>query len=434
MEFLADNNVDLMLVDLAMPVMSGIELMRNSRLKYPKLHFVVLTLHQDFEYVQEALRLGAIDYIAKVQLEKERFEEVLGRIHDRILQEQNKAALSELHGKASMPFRADTGYVLVSLEEQPDTEWIHGAVDILNWDPIEIGNGLWFWVPEDDSELECEVLNLSEKVGGMNGWALIKLSGLKGIYSSVVHHLLRHYQQKGFFYEFDFRKKVMVKSYQDLDCQQYAMTEEETIFMKERWLSFHWIYQEPLFEEMLNELKMQWLSVSKLHHLIVVLGNEWKRMYRSMIACPVEILETAGSWQEVEVWFRNVREVTIKAAGKQLYSWEVHDCILKAMKIIHEEMEQPVFATDVAKRVNMSRSYFNQCFKGIVGKSFNEYLRQVRVVKAKEYLLQTNKPIQWVSERTGYMDEKYFSRIFREQTGMLPSEYRQKRSQGRDVS
>ncbi|MNR69314.1 HTH-type transcriptional regulator YesS [compost metagenome] len=45
--------------------------------------------------------------------------------------------------------------------------------------------------------------------------------------------------------------------------------------------------------------------------------------------------------------------------------------------------------------------------------------------KAKEYLLYTNRTIQWIAEKVGYADEKYFSRTFREQTGMLPSKYRQ---------
>ena len=70
LDFLKTNRVDLLMTDLAMPVMSGIELIRAVRKLYPSIAIAVLTLHQDFEYIQEALRLGAIDYIAKVELEK----------------------------------------------------------------------------------------------------------------------------------------------------------------------------------------------------------------------------------------------------------------------------------------------------------------------------------------------------------------------------
>lgn len=86
LKFLESNSVDLVLTDLGMPVMSGIELMRILRKSYSEIHVVVLTVHQDFEYVQEALRLGVIDYIAKVDLdlEKEQLEDMLKRIADRI--------------------------------------------------------------------------------------------------------------------------------------------------------------------------------------------------------------------------------------------------------------------------------------------------------------------------------------------------------------
>ncbi|MNR65988.1 HTH-type transcriptional activator RhaR [compost metagenome] len=62
--------------------------------------------------------------------------------------------------------------------------------------------------------------------------------------------------------------------------------------------------------------------------------------------------------------------------------------------------------------------------------TFNEYLRSIRIDKAKEYLQYTQKNMQWISEHTGYTDQKYFSRVFYEKTGMLPSEYRQSSQAG----
>lgn len=127
LEFLHANSVDLMLTDLAMPVMSGIDLMRSARKLYPELYIVVLTLHQDFDYIQEALRLGAIDYIAKVQLEKERFEEVLERVYVRIQEERKKSTAGDPLSKEAVnsdSFAADAGYAFLAKEDQPDTSWL----------------------------------------------------------------------------------------------------------------------------------------------------------------------------------------------------------------------------------------------------------------------------------------------------------------------
>ena len=59
-----------------------------------------------------------------------------------------------------------------------------------------------------------------------------------------------------------------------------------------------------------------------------------------------------------------------------------------------------------------------------MGKSFNDYVRDERIDLAQQLLEQTTNPIYWVAEQCGYPNEKYFSRVFREQKGLLPSEYR----------
>ncbi|WJH33969.1 response regulator [Paenibacillus sp. CC-CFT747] len=91
LEVLQTTKIDLLITDLAMPVMSGIDLMREVRRKYPAISIVVLTFHQDFEWIQEALRLGALDYITKIELEDDKLDEVLQRILGRIREQASPA-------------------------------------------------------------------------------------------------------------------------------------------------------------------------------------------------------------------------------------------------------------------------------------------------------------------------------------------------------
>lgn len=431
--FLKNNTVDLLLSDLAMPVMSGIELMRIVREKYPKVHIAVLTLHQDFEYVQEALRLGAIDYIAKIQLEKERFEEVLGRIHSRILKEENKKALIELHEKASIPFYSPTGYMFIAIDEQQDAEWLH-QVDIYGWNPSEIDNGLWLWVPEEDCDHGQIYTILGQQITHKDGWTLLKIEDIKGENRSVVHRLLRRYRQRGFFYDFDSSRKTIVKSVHQLEENMSAAFEEELHSIKEHWWSSKWMQQEDLFEQMIHRLKTMRLPPSKTIHLLHDITIEWNHLYSGIVAQPIQIPEAFTTWGEMEDWMRAVHKEILGVTDKYSYSQEVIDSIMEALRIVQAELDQQLFAVDVAKRVNISRSYFSHCFKEITGKSFNDFLRLTRIEKAKEYLLQTNQSIQWIAEQIGYMDVKYFSRLFRDQTGMLPSKYRADHRQGRNLS
>jgi two-component system response regulator YesN len=116
------------------------------------------------------------------------------------------------------------------------------------------------------------------------------------------------------------------------------------------------------------------------------------------------------------------------------YRPEVITCVMEAVRIVDSEARAPLFAVDVARRVNMSRGYFSHCFKDIIGKSFNDYLRFTRIEKAKLLLVHSETQIYHVAEQVGYADEKYFSRVFREQMGMLPSEFRQRQREGRHSS
>ncbi|NUU79242.1 response regulator [Paenibacillus xylanilyticus] len=332
LEFLSENRVDLLITDLAMPVMSGIELIRIARKQYPELPIAVLTLHQDFEYIQEALRLGAIDYIAKVQLEKERFEEVLGRIHDRILTERRKRlnddTVSESDKDALFYGGADTG------------------TQILN-------------------ESICE-------------------------------------------------------------CEQSGSTcvEKGEGSLKDKLHSFRWVHDERYMNELLQELRTMRLPVPRLMQLLYGVTVDWNRTFKNIVQTEMTTPVHFASWQDVVEWMANFRAEALVLSGGQYLRKEVSSSILTAVKMVHDELQKPLFASDVSKRVNLSRSYFNQCFKEMVGYSFNEYLRKVRIDKARDYLTQTAKPIVWIAEHTGYADEKYFSRMFREQVGMLPSEYR----------
>lgn len=56
--------------------------------------------------------------------------------------------------------------------------------------------------------------------------------------------------------------------------------------------------------------------------------------------------------------------------------------------------------------------------------TFTETMKKVRIERIKELLVSTSLKLNQIADQAGYSDPKYMSRIFREETGMLPSEYR----------
>lgn len=430
LDFLKANRVDLLMTDLAMPVMSGIELIRVVRKQYPNIAIAVLTLHQDFEYIQEALRLGAIDYIAKVELEKEQFEEVFQRIHSRIVEvkQKHKSEPDSIVAACS----CDTAYALLTYPDEPLTSRMVADCVSLGW-IAEADESILMWLTELPKEVQSHGNDEEDPLPPLpdgtysTGWHMVRLRHTADLSPSELLQRIRAYRSRDFFYDCDGNEPYPIeKSVMELMAEFPEPGEEEKATVKELLHAFTWVHDDEAFDKLCNRLKKLRIPISKLMQWIYGCMVDWNRLYRAIQPDDIKMPDTFTCWREVADWLKQFRENGMTLSGSLQLSPEVSGSIMTAVKIVHDELEFPLFAIDVAKRVNLSRSYFYQCFKEVVGYSFNEYLRKVRIDKAREYLEQTARPIVWIAKQTGYEDEKYFSRTFREQTGMLPSEYRQR--------
>lgn len=80
LDFIKHHSIDVVVVDLSMPVLSGLDFIRESQKRHPHINYIVLSFHEGFEYIQSALRLGALDYISKLRLEQEDCTAVFKRV------------------------------------------------------------------------------------------------------------------------------------------------------------------------------------------------------------------------------------------------------------------------------------------------------------------------------------------------------------------
>ena len=78
-----ENPVDILLTDINMPLMNGLELAKLAREKAPKCHIVFLTGYDDFDYARTAIKLGADDYLLK-PFSKTDVEEMLDKVQAKI--------------------------------------------------------------------------------------------------------------------------------------------------------------------------------------------------------------------------------------------------------------------------------------------------------------------------------------------------------------
>ncbi|WP_040949730.1 response regulator transcription factor [Gorillibacterium massiliense] len=87
---LSVQSVDLVMTDISMPGQDGLAFIRSLTETYPSILSVVITCHQDFSYVQQALRLGAVDYMVKTQLDDQTVHELLERVSRQLLQKTER--------------------------------------------------------------------------------------------------------------------------------------------------------------------------------------------------------------------------------------------------------------------------------------------------------------------------------------------------------
>ncbi len=104
----------------------------------------------------------------------------------------------------------------------------------------------------------------------------------------------------------------------------------------------------------------------------------------------------------------------------QLAEEDIRTLSLLHKKLIREEyMSEEISLNVVAARVCMSPSYFSTIFSKETGKTFIEYLTEVRMEKAKEYLVCTNRKTSDIAFEIGYKDPHYFSFLFKKHRDVL---------------
>ena len=107
---------------------------------------------------------------------------------------------------------------------------------------------------------------------------------------------------------------------------------------------------------------------------------------------------------------------------KKLY----YKYVYAAKRYISFNFSKQFVITDIAKQLNVNRSYLYRIFKDSTGKSMEEYLVSTRINEARRLLDGTDLPISAISELVGYAYSSTFFKMFKAHTGYTPKEYRNK--------
>ena len=366
-----DTNPDIVITDIKMPFMDGLELCRILRTQMPWIGIIVLSGYDEFEYARQCIKLGVREYLLK-PINSGELREALDKVSAQLKEERKT-----LEHAASLRARMETGGRL--LKEKlvgslfSDEASVKDAHDVLT-QLASMGCSL----PAPFYAVVDAAFSPVEK-GQEAAAALAESSG--GIVQASASRT-------------GTRLLAVGDTAEDAEERAYAfaaslVSELERAECSGIHLGIGEIVDDP--EKILNSFK----SARHIRHLLADRTDD-----KAIIL--------------------GVREM-----GEVADETKVPSIINEAKLYMSENYRNPnLMLQDVAKAVNMSKSRFSTVFSQHAGQTFTEYLIYLRLNKAKELLRTTNLRSSQVAEETGYNDSHYFSYIFKKNTGLTPSEYR----------
>lgn len=136
------------------------------------------------------------------------------------------------------------------------------------------------------------------------------------------------------------------------------------------------------------------------------------------------IIEHLASFEDCSAFYKSILKEAIDLRNKNSQK-RYAGLIEKAKEYMNLKFDMSDLSLDqVASTVNLSPNYFSSLFNQETGMTFIEYLTDLRMEKAKDYLRCSGKKITEIGFLVGYLDSHYFSYIFKKTQNCTPSEYR----------
>jgi len=496
LELLEQHRPDVVLTDIRMPRMDGLQLQRIARERFPELQVVVISGYEDFTYAQQSMRSGARDYLMK-PVEREELLRVLSSVKQDWLNKHKE------HHHDVVPegqeLRQQVAAQLVAGIMQSNVQQMH--LDLLSQIGIEL----------TDPYYNCMVIKLDKDSVDNDRYRTTDPSLFQLYIQQFVQEMI-NFRMKGFSFVFSDTEvaalvnlpdaaegerqllklaesvRMQIKSLSNLTVTigvgrpvkgfesmlttfreaqmaliyrlvvggdkvlEYEQSVKHQLFQSERkkwsWEALERAINEgrlhgidDLVDSVIIELCQQAQTPELVHQQICkLLIHYYERSEdlgltkawlggRDIRKLLIDIcsISSRGEFMEVSRQLFGSLTAVIAAGNRQLDS----DPVAIALHYIEQHYVEPITLTDIAEHVYLNSAYFSTLFKQKVGKTFIEYVTDLRIEDAKKRLASTDEKIASVADATGFSNIRHFNRVFKNETGLVPKEYRERVRQRR---
>lgn len=472
-EAIAEYRPDIIIADIRMPNMDGLALLHEVRKCLSSCKYILLSAYSDFSYAQQAIRLGADDYIlkpvkpsrlvevvmknARVLLDEKKEQEAYYEVYERSLihslangqnikdTEKMKQLMEEKYG---IPLVENFLLIAVIRIEQADGKLQKKPVSDADLNMIEEGlakAGAVLWSPDGEIVLigkgcRSQLMSLERRyqmkktIENINDQLLeqnlaltagisdsMEISELALAYAHAREAVEQTYygssgtcmlysgegKKRGKSFpeerqkEFQERLAVCIRQ-KDAKGIRTRIEEIRSLGMREQYSKC----------EMTGFLKRLYLCLIRHAELDSDPDLEKRAIEEAM--------HFGMAMREMEEYLLHAVSGKDSGGGEENYSILVKNICT----YLDEHYNEPVSVESAGELFARTPNYVSAKFKKEVGKSFTDYLIELRIKKAVGMLKYTNMPINEIAQKVGFSSYAYFSRTFRKYTGKNAGIYR----------
>lgn len=443
LEKIAKFRPDLAIVDIKMPVMNGIEMIRQAKEQYPDMTFVVLSGYGDYEFTSQAMELGVRHYILK-PCDESKMIPVLNKAFAELEEARKKNARSEkLETEARLlkPYAREQLFRDLLLGKAQASSGARQLVDELGgeqrmvllldfrlkcgFDSLEryvVGNMLGDLLPDGTllmtTGVDRDVLVLADAMAESSVETAVQV--LKKEFKRFeTLPMLSSASRTGTLAELS----VLFRQAQEL--LQLNMDENEPALLRpsrnaalpetvNEIFDLEALRQTGSYEELLQELAFSFAKMEAKDY------RPQQRQKLCELAWKLLFEDKAAPEDSLPAW-----------ADALTAAWNHPQPDARSREIflaIYENLPEPEFSlqTIAQQRLFMSEDHLRRIFSQMTGNRFSAYLEHCRITQARRLLeFQPDMKISRLAELVSYpLDGQYFSKVFRKICGVTPTEYR----------
>ena len=485
LEYLEKHAADIIITDIKMPVMNGIELMQECQRRNLPAKFIVLSGYSDFEYVKTAARLGIENYLLK-PVDTQEMSQTLIQVKRKIeAQRQNKILLEEGIRilRNNLLYRMMIGEI--SYEEiEERREYLNIPFDscgyrvaILKFLPQSPDTALQ---KQQKPPIKSVLRHLEQKdyihaVTDFGGRLLYLLfcgcravpSGKDKAVRADLEHIVQYVLATSPFHAFaavgtlaeniDTIPESCAKAFAlintagynsprsirwaddavenealllpHIEFDQLIRLNEKFLYKKEEDVMaiVDDIFRTNRFITLDGLQMLSSMIVSKIYSNSRAYGSDPDPEVLSL-ENHLEDAYTLSDYDSIHCWTRDIiHKIFLYEEGKDSGKNQAGATnIKKILLYLNENYTKDINLKTIAETFHLNALYLGRILKLETGCTFTEYMNRLRLDKAIDLLIHTDLSAKQVSEQVGYSNDKYFNTLFKKYTDMTPGEYRKK--------